>query len=63
MCLQLTNRTINVHSWVEKDAVVDLFSLSAFFICFSSSLIKSVTKKKENGSIFISKWPVVCKSM
>ena len=34
-----------------------------FFICFSSNLMKNITNNMQNGSIFVYKWPVVCKSM
>ena len=45
MCTQLTNRTINVRTRIEKVKIVVLFDLSGFFICFSSNLMKNVTKK------------------
>ena len=44
MCTQLTNRTVNVHSKIEKDKTVVLFVSSAFFICFFSNGMKNVTK-------------------
>ena len=45
MCTQLTNRTINVRTRIEKDKIVVLFASSVFFVCFSSNLVKNVTKK------------------
>ena len=34
MCMQLTNRTINVCTRIEKDKIVVLFASSAFFYLF-----------------------------
>ena len=34
MCTQLTNRTINVRTRIEKDKIVVLFASSAFFDLF-----------------------------
>ena len=45
MCTQITNRTINVCTRIEKDKIVVLFTLSVFFIRFSSNRMKNVTKK------------------
>ena len=45
MRTQLTNRTINVRTRIEKDKIVVLFASFAFFTCFSSNLMKNVTKK------------------
>ena len=34
MCTQLSNRTINVHTRIEKDKINVLFASSAFFYLF-----------------------------
>ena len=53
MCTQLTNRAINVRTRIEKDKIVALFALSAFFICLSSNLMKKVTKNVKWSNIYV----------
>ena len=60
ICTQLTNRTINVRTRIEKDKFVALFASSAFFCLF---FFESYEKCNQKNVKWPNKWPVVCKWM
>ena len=53
MCTQLTNRTINVRTRIEKDKIVVLFASSAFFYLFFFESYEKCNQKNVNGPIII----------